>query len=266
MPLTRRRPPRMFTHALIRLPGANYADGLTRADLGRPSLREALRQHADYCAALRECGLSLIELPADERFPDGCFVEDTALLFPEGALLTRPGAASREGEVEAIRSALFAHYPRPDSILAPGTLDGGDICVADRTVFIGVSGRTNEAGAGQLRDWLVPRGYAGRIVDIRGMDSILHLKSGLAWLGEGRVLLIDELAEHPAFADFQRVRVDAAESYAANAVRINDRVLIAEGYPRLRAGLQALGYRPLELAMGEFAKMDGGLSCLSLRF
>ncbi|KFN49840.1 dimethylarginine dimethylaminohydrolase family protein [Arenimonas composti] len=257
----------MFTHAIARLPGANYADGLTRVDLGRPDLAETLRQHAAYVDALRDCGLAVEVLPADPAYPDGTFVEDTAIVLPgEAAILCRPGADSRRGEVAAVAAALRRHFPRPDAIAAPGTVDGGDICEAGDHVFIGVSHRTNAAGAAQLAAWLQARGRTSSLVDIRGLDSILHLKSGIACLAGERLLLIRELAQHPAFAGWARIVVDDDEAYAANAVQVNQRVLIAAGHPKLAAALRDHGYRPLQLAMSEFAKLDGGLSCLSVRF
>src|SRR5688572_12495431 len=118
----------MFHHAIVRLPGSNFAQGLTRVDLGVPDAALALRQHHAYCDALRECGLEVATLPVDPRYPDGTFVEDTAIVLPEGAIITRPGATSRLGEVDAIRGALSSHFPSLDEIEAPGTVDGGDIC------------------------------------------------------------------------------------------------------------------------------------------
>ncbi len=256
----------MFRHAIVRTPGANYADGLTRVDLGAPSFELTLAQHAAYCGALRDAGLQLTLLPADPRYPDGTFVEDTAIVLAEGAILTRPGAPSRLGEAAAIEPALRAHFPTLAHIVAPGCVDGGDICEAGRHVFIGLSARTNEAGAAQLAAWLATQGYRASTVDIRGLDSILHLKSGIACLAGERLLLIEELAAHPAFAAYERVVLAADEAYGANAVQVNDRVLMASGHPKLSARLRGLGYRLCELDMSEFAKLDGGLSCLSLRF
>jgi dimethylargininase len=255
-----------FTRALVRPPAPNFADGLTRVDLGKPVFALALEQHAAYCRALVDCGLSVIVLAADPAYPDGCFVEDTAVLLPEGAMLMRPGADSRLGEVEGVRSPLASAYAALARITEPGTVDGGDICEAGRVVFIGLSPRTNAEGAAQLGQWLRGLGYEPRLVSIHGIESILHLKSGLSWLGEGRLLAIDALAAHPEFADFECVRVDETEAYAANAVRVNDRLLIAAGFPRIDVRLRELGHAPLALDMSEFEKMDGGLSCLSLRF
>ena len=256
----------MFRHAIVRLLGANFAQGLTRVDLGAPSLALARDQHRAYCDALRDAGLELTVLPADEAYPDGTFVEDTAVLLPEGAMLTRPGADSRLGEVDAIRVALGAHFAAFAQIVAPGTLDGGDICEAGRHVFIGLSHRTNDAGAAQLATWLRGHGFEATTVDIRRMESILHLKSGMSYVGNGRLLVIEELAAHPAFAAFERLVLDPDEAYGGNAIEVNGRILIASGHPRLEAKLRALDETVVVLEMSEFAKMDGGLSCLSLRF
>lgn len=255
-----------FSRAIVRLPAANFAEGLTTVDLGLPDVACALEQHAAYCQALGACGLQLTTLPADDRFPDSTFVEDAAILTAEGAILTRPGAPSRAGEVEAIAAALECFYPHLAHITAPGTLDGGDICEAGNYFLIGISARTDEEGAAQLAAWLARQGCTCACIDIRNTPGILHLKSGLSYIGDNRLVVIDALADHPALARFELVRVDAGEEYAANCVRVNDRVLLPAGYDRLSARLTALGYTVLELEMSEFRKMDGGLSCLSLRF
>lgn len=256
----------MFRTAIVRPPGANFAEGLTSESLGPPDIALALIQHERYCAALERCGLTLVRLPADRHHPDACFVEDTAVLLPRCNVITRPGADSRRGEVEAIRASLDEQGLALRTIDAPGTVDGGDICEAGEHVFIGVSARTNAAGAERLANLLQAAGYTTGVVDIRDTSGILHLKSGLSWLGDGRLLLIDALADHPAFAGYERVRIESDEAYAANAVRVNDHVLVAAGYPRTAARLRELGYALIELDMSEFRKMDGGLSCLSLRY
>ena len=255
-----------FTDAIVCLPAPNFALGLTTVELGTPDYALALEQHARYCQALEICGLRLTVLPPDLQHPDSTFVEDTAILTDHGALLTLPGAASRSGEVAAMRKALGRFYPTLSAITAPGTLDGGDICTADQHVLIGISARTNAAGAKQLAQWLAQQGYTADYIDIRSTPGILHLKSGLAYLGENRMVVTDALAEHPALAGYTLVRVDAEEDYAANCIRVNDRVLMAAGFPRLSARLRGLGYAVVELEMSEYRKMDGGLSCLSLRF
>ena len=256
----------MFQRAIVRPPSANFAEGLTTADLGEPVYEKALEQHLHYCEALQYCGLPLTELEADPRYPDSTFVEDTAILTEREAILTRPGALSREGEVASIKAILAQFYPSLRTITAPGTLDGGDICEADGHFFIGISERTNEAGAQHLAGFLSQAGYTSTCVDIRSTQGILHLKSGIAYLGDNRLVLIDSLAARAEFRGYEIVPVTPEEAYAANCVRVNNHVLIAGGFPKFKATLQNLGYRCIALDMSEFQKMDGGLSCLSLRF
>ncbi len=256
----------MFKRAIVRTPGRNFADGLTTVDLGVPNLEIALKQHADYCGALRRCGLEVTVLQPDMRHPDSTFVEDTAILTTEVAIFCRPGSASRQGEVAAIRSALERFYFSTFTIEAPGTVDGGDICEAGSHFFIGLSHRTNGEGARQLAACLNALGYTTSTIDVRGMASILHLKSGISYIGENTLVVMEEMAANPQFSRFELVRVSKEESYGANSVRVNDRVLVAEGFPRLAADLRSRGFEPLALNMSEFQKMDGGLSCLSLRF
>jgi len=256
----------LFTRAIVRNPGSNFDAGLTTVDFGRPELALVLEQHARYCGALRACGLAITMLEADLRFPDSTFVEDTAVITPRGAVLMRPGAASREGEVEAIRASVLEFFPGARAIEAPGTVDGGDICEAGDHFLIGLSHRTNEEGARQLASHLAGFGYTSSTVDVRAMTSILHLKSGISYIGENTLVVMEEMAERAEFRGFDLLRVSENESYAANCVRVNERVLVAAGFQGLTAELKARGSDPLELEMSEFRKMDGGLSCLSLRF
>jgi dimethylargininase len=226
-----------------------------------------LRQHAAYCDALARHGCEIIALPADPEFPDSTFVEDTALILPGlGAMLTRPGAESRAGEVNAIAAALLKFFATVPQIGAPGTLDAGDVCEAGDHVFIGISHRTNADGAAQLSSWLQQFGVTSSTVDIRGIDSILHLKSGIAAIEKRRLVLIEALADHPAFAGYDIVRVPVGEEYGGNCVRVNDVVFVSAGQPQFDELLRALGYTLEVLEMSEYRKMDGGLSCLSLRF
>lgn len=254
----------MFKHAIVRIPGSNFAQGLTTAQLGVPVYEKVLQQHARYCDALRECGLTITTLEVDPDHPDSTFVEDTAVLTAHSAILTRPGARSREGEVTAMRPVLSSFFPATEEIEAPGTLDGGDICEAENRFFLGLSQRTNEEGVRQLAARLAGEGYTSSVIDVRGMNSILHLKSGISYIGNHTLVVMEEMAA--LFAGYELVQVAEEESYAANCVRVNQRVLVAAGYPRLNAELTARGFHPLELEMSEFQKMDGGLSCLSLRF
>jgi len=289
----------MFTRAIVRPPAPNFAEGLTTAGLGAPDYKRALEQHEAYCLALERCGLTLTRLEPDPDYPDSTFVEDVAVLAcaPSASaqsmvVLTRPGAPSRRGEVESMRSVLVQFFPALHEIQSPGTLDGGDICQAGNHFFIGVSERTNDAGAKQLAELLKGAGYSTSIVDtgvrvptLVGpsvaaknhptkvgtltpdlFGSLLHLKSGIAYVGGNRLVITDALADPPEFDHFDLIRVDRDEEYAANCVRVNDYILIAGGFPILQADLQKLGYETIALDMSEFQKMDGGLSCLSLRF
>jgi dimethylargininase len=250
----------------VRPPGSNFAQGLTTAELGAPVYALALEQHERYCRALETCGLVLTRLPPDERHPDSTFVEDPAVVTARGALITRPGAPSRRDEVIDVRDALARFYPSLASVRAPGTLDGGDICQAEGHFFIALSERTDESGAQQLADWLAGIGYTSTLVDIRKVPGLLHLKSGLAYLGDGQMAVVDSLAGLRNLDGYEIVRVPCGEAYAANCVRINDHVLLACGYPVFEKALRDRGLAVLSLEMSEFRKMDGGLSCLSLRF
>ncbi len=272
----------MFTRAIIRPPAPNLSEGLTTAGLGPPHYERAMAQQEAYCLTLERCGVTLTRLGLDPLHPDSTFVEDTAILTGQCAIVSRPGAPSRAGEVASIREVLADFYPSMFSIQSPGTLDGGDVCEAGDHFFIGISERTNEAGAQQLADLLAPFGYTCSFVDIsksgtgvppvthaqdaRATHQILHLKSGITWLGDQRLVAIDALAERREFSKYDLVRVNDDEMYAANCVRVNDHVLVAAGYPVLEGKLRELGYHTIALDMSEFQKMDGGLSCLSLRF
>ena len=255
-----------FKKAIVRPPGRNFADGLTSVDLGKPDYERALRQHRAYCAALQSCGLSLIELEADEQHPDSTFVEDTALITGRGAILTRPGARSRAEEVDSIDIVLRGFFSDLQRIEEPGTVDAGDVCEAGSHFFIGVSDRTNEAGARQLANLLNQFDYSSSLIDIRGISNILHLKSGIAFLGNRYLVSIDELSRREEFRKYEIIRTAPGEEYAANCLSINDHVFVAAGYGLFEQRLGEVGFKTIALEMSEFQKMDGGLSCLSLRF
>jgi len=256
----------MFSKAIVRAPSENLADGLTSVDLGAPVFEIALEQHRAYCDALVRCGLTLIELDADPRYPDSTFVEDTAVLTEKCAVITRPGAPSRSGEILSMTEILSGYYDKLDRIQPPGTIDGGDVCQIDDHFLIGISDRTNEEGAQQLSKYLQAAGFTSSHIDIRGIDSILHLKSGVSYIGDKRLLVTDALAGEKQLERFELVNVPEGAEYAANCIQVNDYFLIAAGFPMTRNKLEALGYNLIELEMSEFQKMDGGLSCLSLRW
>ena len=255
-----------FTRAIVRPPAATFAQGITSSGLGPPDLPLALEQHGAYCRQLERLGVAVVQLSPDPAFPDSTVVEDAAIVTAGGAIITRPGAASRAGEVEAVGAALSRWFPEPPEIAAPGTVDGGDVCEAGDHFFIGLSQRTNEAGAAQLVEWLARLGFGSSLFDIREKPGLLHLKSGLAWLGEGRILATAEIAEHEALSGWEVVRSPDGEEYAANCIAVNGTLLVAAGFPETRALLGGLGFEIVPLDMSEYRKMDGGLSCLSIRW
>jgi dimethylargininase len=259
-----------FTRAIVRVPARTFAAGLSSAGAGEPDLGRALAQHALYVEALRDCGLEVTSLEPDAAYPDSTFVEDTAVMTERGAIVMRPGAPSREGEATNMRMCLRNFYPELPAIEAPGTVDGGDICEAEGHFLIGVSARTNEHGARQLARHLHRWGYSSSIIDIRDNPSLLHLKSGIAYLGDGLWVaqgnIEGELRSQTGIDVRDLITVTPEEAYAANCVRVNGAVLIAVGYPLASAAIEARGCRVVPLEVSEFRKMDGGLSCLSLRF
>lgn len=257
---------RRFTRAIVCPPSTTFSEGLTTVDLGIPDYNIALTQHAAYCEALAASGLNVVALSSDERHPDSTFVEDTAILTERCAIVTRPGAETRRGEITSIESELAQWFEKIERIEAPGTVDGGDVCEAGDHFFIGLSARTNEAGAQQLADLLWKYDYSSEFVDIRSIKGILHLKGGIAHLAKNRLVVIDDLANRERFHSYELITVHQSEEYAANCLEINGSVLIAAGFPVVEKKLRDRGYRTVALNMSEFQKMDGGLSCLSLRF
>jgi dimethylargininase len=255
-----------FKHAITRLPAESYAHGLTTSGEGAPSIEKALDQHGRYCDALRASGLTVDILGAASEYPDSTFVEDTAILTARVAIIMRPGAPSRLGEIHSIKKAVLEYRTEVMQIVEPGSMDGGDVCQADEHFFIGISARTNPEGARQLSAILHAHGYTSSTVDIRAQSRLLHLKSGIVYLGSKRLVVTPELSALSAFQTYELVEVSSAELYAANCIHINDHVLIAAGYPKIANALASLGYTLLALDVSEFRKMDGGLSCLSLRF
>jgi len=253
----------MFSKAIVRTPARSLINGLCSADLGFPIYEKALGQHAAYVDALEQCGLEVTVLGADEQFPDSTFVEDTALLTRSLAIVTNPGAVSRKGETHGIRTALTLFFSTIENIESPGALDGGDVMVVGSHFYIGRSDRTNADGAKQLIDILKRYGLSGSTIPL---STFLHLKSGISYIENDNLVITGEFLNSPEFKPFNQIVVDDEESYAANCVWINGTVLVAAGYPRMRVKIESAGYDTIALDVSEFKKLDGGLSCLSLRF
>jgi len=251
-----------FTRAIVRKPGLEFLCAITASNLGRPDFETALDQHAAYCDALKECGLELTVLEADPRFPDGPFVEDTAVVTERCAIITNMSSPSRQGEQAAVQEAL-AQFKPIERISPPGTLDGGDVMRIGEHFYIGLSGRTNADGAGQLTDVLARHGYTASTVPVAGC---LHLKTGVTWVGGNHVVARADFAGRPELAAFNVIQVAAGEDHAANCLLINGRLLMPAGCQATGRLLGRLSWPVIELPISEFQKMDGGLTCLSVRF
>lgn len=253
----------MFSHAIVRKPGESLVNGIGPGTLGEIDYENALRQHADYVKALKETGLQVTVMEAKEDFPDSCFVEDTAVLTSKVAIVTNPGAKSRKGEEVSIKQTLKDFYDSIEVVKPPGTIEGGDVMMVGDYFYVGLSARTNGAGASQFLNFIRKYGYNGQTV---AMSEMLHLKTGLAYLDNNNLLISGEFIENPIFKDFNKIIAPPDESYATNCIWINGYVIVPYGYPHTKKAIQDLGYRILEVDTSEFRKLDGGLSCLSLRF
>lgn len=253
----------MFTKAIVKTPCKNLIKGLTSVDLGRPDYLEAIKQHQSYIAALKDCGLEVSILEADENYPDSTFIEDTALLTRYCAIITNPGAPTRKGEIVNIKKVLKEFYNDVEEIKEPGTVEAGDVMMVGDHHFIGLSSRTNLNGANQLIRIISKYGLTGSTISLKKM---LHLKSGVSYLENNNLLITGEIQTMPEFEKFNLIIVDEDESYAANTLWINERVLVPKGFQKTKMKIEKLGYKTIEVDVSEFRKLDGGLSCLSLRF
>jgi dimethylargininase len=252
-----------FRYAIVKTPGKSMVDGLTTANLGIPDYKKAVQQHVAYTEALKKAGVQVRILPPSEEYPDSTFIEDTTLLIPDCAIITNPGAPSRQGEILGIKPILDEYFKDIIVIKPPGTVDGGDILTVGTHYYIGLSKRTNENGANQIIEILNHYHFTGSIIRL---ENMLHLKTGVAYIENDNLVACGELLQHPAFQKFNRIKISDDERYAANCVWINGLVFIPRGFPKAKKSIEMVGYETLELDVSEFQKLDGGLSCLSLRF
>jgi dimethylargininase len=253
----------MFKNVIVKTPGKSYVNGLTTSDLGKPDYGRLLEQHAAYVEALKECGVEVTHLAESEEYPDSTFVEDAAVVTPEFAIITNPGAESRNGEKEEIEAVLKNFYSKFHYITPPGTLDGGDVLQVDKHFYVGISERTNREGAEQFKNIAETEGYTATIVELQ---EFFHLKTGIAYLGDNTIAAAGEFLDHPDFAEYEKVEIPDADEYSANCIKVNDFVIIPKGFEETKRKLAERGLETIELEMSEFQKHDGGLSCLSLRF
>ena len=251
----------MFAHAIVRKPGPDFHLGITTSDLGTPNYELILAQHKKYVDALEQAGVDTVVMEPLPGFPDAYFIEDVAVVTPDVAVMTNPGAEARRGEVGSV-AEVFSDFRPLMWIVAPGTLDGGDVMMVGRHFFIGLSERTNPEGAAQLGAILKQYGNTWNTIPV---SAGLHLKS-VVGSGGRRILTEPGFDAKVWFADYDRMMLDRADGYAANSVVINDSILTPKGFPRVSRLLGQTGLKVIEVDASEARKMDGGLSCLSLRF
>ncbi len=254
----------MIKNAIVRKPASSLVSGLTTSALGTPDYSLALIQHQNYINALQQCGVEVTVLEAIEAYPDSCFVEDVALLTEHMALLTRPGALSRQGEVGEIGPIIRTFYKNKcHYITEPATLEAGDVLRVNNHFFIGLSARTNMWGAEQMTDVIIEHGFTASTIQL---FDFLHLKTGLSSLENDYILVAGELIDHPQLDHFKQIKIDPSEAYAANCIMVNGTLLMPKDHPKTKKSISELGIPIIELDLSEFRKIDGGLSCLSLRF
>ena len=252
----------MYSQAITRKPCKNFGAGITSSNLGKPDYSLMLQQHHIYVDTLNNLGLQVTELEALDDYPDAHFVEDTAVVVPEIVIIARPGAKSRRGEEITIEDEL-AKYKTIEKIKAPGTVDGGDILITGKKVYIGISERTNREGANQLSEILKKFGYDSTYISV---NKGLHLKSDINYIGKNTALMTDNLFDTQDFKSYNKIIVKPEESYAANSLLVNNKLLIPKGFAETKLRLLEAEFDVIELDMSEAQKMDGGLTCFSLRF
>ena len=239
-------------------------DGLRATDRGSPAFDGIKAEHDAYIAALRVAGIDVMILPAIEAFADSIFVEDPALVFAEGAILLRPGAPSRIGEVREIAATLRSLFDHVVELPLPGFADGGDVLVTPGKVMIGLSARTDRTGAEALASVLAGLGRRNEIVATP--EGVLHFKSACSLIDEETILATPALARSGVFDGFRLLITPEGEEAAANALRFNDLVMVAAGFPQTIELLDNQGYQVAPLKASEIGKIDAGLSCMSLRW
>ena len=253
-----------FTHAITRLPAPSIVNGLRAEDLGNPDHDQMLKDHAQYVMTLKEAGASVTELAALDAYPDSVFVEDVALCLPEVAILMRPGAPSRLGEVSEMAPVLRDVYDPVLEIEGPGFIEGGDILVTAKEILVGLSSRTDNAGVAELAEIVSQWSYQLR--QVVTPPGVLHFKTDCSLLDAETILSTKRLDATGCFANYRVVHTCDGEEAAANTIRFNQLVLMPAGFPRTRDLLLNAGYEVREINNSECARLDGGMSCLSLRF
>ena len=256
----------MFKNAIVRTPGKSLVSGITSApELGKPDYEKALKQHSDYITALEKCGVTITKLDPMEEFPDSCFVEDTAVLTPKCAIISNPGAPTRQKESSFMVDVIKRFYKEDQIayIKAPGTMEGGDVMMVGNHFYIGESDRTNAEGCRQLIQILEKFGHTGSMVPL---SEVLHLKTGMSYIENNNLLAAGEFIDKEEFKSFNKIIISDEDAYSSNCIWVNGKVLVPAGYDKTIQAIRNHGYEVLVVDTSEYRKIDGGLSCLSLRF
>jgi len=253
-----------FTHAITRTPPVSAVDGLRAEDVGNPDVALMMAHHDAYVHALKQAGLEVRVVDALEDFPDSLFVEDTALCLQEGAIVLRPGAPTRFGESLAMTPHLEEVYTEVRTLEGPGFIEGGDILTTESEILVGKSERTNSLGIEELRRSVADWGYMVR--EVTTPPGVLHFKSDCSLLDGSTILSTPRLSRSGCFEGYTVIDVAEGEEPAANSIRVNDVVFMPRGFPVTAERVREAGFVVIELDNSECQKIDGGLSCLSLRF
>jgi len=253
----------MKKHAIVIKPSRSIYKGLTTVRLGLPDYNLAIRQHENYVKTLRGLGVDVHVLESNEDFPDSTFIEDIALITEKGAVILRPGAVSRQGEVAKIEEYLNDKFDIVGRIETTGTVEGGDILRIENKFIIGLSSRTNREGAEQLKVMLNDLGYEVNLIDIK---AGLHLKSNISYLGKNIILVSGWLKYAPEFSSYNKIVLRDEEGYAANTFVAGGYVLMPKNAEHSIDVVRHAKFLVKAIDISEFRKIDGGLSCLSLRY
>ncbi|WP_281166070.1 dimethylarginine dimethylaminohydrolase family protein [Liquorilactobacillus sicerae] len=255
-----------FNNAIVRTPAKSVVNGIDDyANSGKPDYTKAVQEHESYVKLLTEMGIKVTILDPLVDYPDSCFVEDPAVVADKFAVITNPTRSSRTKEREKIRPIINKFYQKDQifEIHRPGYLEGGDVMRVGNTFFVGLSARTNQVGINQFTK--IAGKFDYEVISVP-VNEFLHLKTGTTYLENNKLLVAGEYINNPYFKNFEQLQVPSEENYAVNCIDTGNGVIMPAGFPKVKTILIQHGFSPYEINMSEFSKIDGGLTCLSLRF